>query len=176
LCCLLPACTTPIRQTAPRPERAAITQFHLDGRLAITHAGESNTVRMSWDHSQSADLIGFSGPLGNRLAELRRDTSGAHWTDSSGETTNAGSADELIADLTNLQLPLQKLAEWVVGRVGADASVRTDPNGRLLGAIDEGWTIRFTRYENDTQNALPTLLDVEGKGLRVKLAIETLQP
>jgi outer membrane lipoprotein LolB len=177
LCCTLLACSTPVRQDAqPRPERSTIRQFHLDGRIAITHAGESNTVRINWDHSQGKDLIGFSGPLGNRLAELRRDAAGAHWTTSSGESQDASDADALIADLTNLSLPLQKLAEWVVGRVGPEAVSVRDEHGRLLSATDEGWTIRFSRYENDTPNALPALLDVQGKGLRVKLAIEELQP
>jgi outer membrane lipoprotein LolB len=177
-CAILAACSIhgPVRQDVPpRPLRTAIQHFHVEGRIAIIQSGQSNTVRMTWEHTNTVDLIGFSGPLGNQLAELRSDASGAHWKSSNGEAYDAQDANQLIAQLTNLSLPLNYLSHWILGSAGSHATTRLDASGRLEEATDEGWVVHISRYENDDPNALPTLLEVDGKGLRVKLAIEDWQ-
>jgi outer membrane lipoprotein LolB len=160
-----------------RPARETISRFGLDGRMAISQAGRSNTLRITWEHTPASDLIGFASPLGNQLAELQRDAQGARWTSADGERREAGSADQLMARLTETPVPLDSLALWVLGRVGSQAEViQRDPFGRLLIAVEQAWTVRITSYENDSVNALPATLEAERPGLRVKLAIEAWQP
>ena len=179
LAILLPACSGPSTKPdlSARPQRESLAHFVLDGRMLISQPGHSNTLRINWEHSQETDLIGFSGPLGNQLAQLQRDAQGARWISADGEHQEAGDADQLLARLTETPVPLASLALWVLGRVSPQAqNLERDPLGRLVSASDENWTVRITRYESDLPNALPALLEVEGAGLRVKLAIETWQP
>jgi len=158
-----------------RPAREAIAHFELDGRMAITQDAHSNTVRVHWEHSDNADLVRFAGPLGNTLAELRRDGRGAHWEDSQGTTYDAASTDELLVHLTDMSIPLDRLSRWVLGLSDPAMPFQRDAQGRLLSAADNGWTVRINRYESDAPSALPTLLDAEGHGLHIRLAIEDWQ-
>lgn len=173
----LAACSTSRVRHEPeqRPVRDSITHFSLEGRMAITRQGSSNTVRISWEHTTESDTVGFSGPLGNRLAELQRDATGARWLTSEGEVYEAGNANELVERLTRLSVPLESLSRWVLGQTGEQAEVERDSNGRLLSALEDGWAIRVDRYESEAPDALPALVQVEGYGLRVKLAIEDWQ-
>ncbi|GAB2895719.1 hypothetical protein GCM10027046_26260 [Uliginosibacterium flavum] len=178
LCVLLAACSPQAaKQDLPaRPQRESIQRFSLEARIAIRQPGSSNTIRMNWEHAHNTDLIGFAGPLGNQLAELQRDSLGARWISADGERQEARDADQLLARLTDTPLPLDSLALWALGRVSDRAeNVQRDPDNRLLLATDMGWTLRISRYENDTPNALPAMLEIEHDTLRIRLAIEAWQ-
>ena len=171
------ACTVnpPKDATTVRPAREGIAHFELNGRMAITQGEHSNTVRVHWEHTASADLVRFAGPLGNTLAELRRDSSGAHWTGSDGSTYEAANTDELLVHLTDISIPLDRLSRWVLGLPDTQMPFQNDTLGRMLSSTDNGWTVHINRYENEAPSALPTLLDAEGHGLRIRLAIEDWQ-
>lgn len=159
-----------------RPQRDSIQHFSVEARIAIRQSGQSNTIRMNWAHARETDLIGFAGPLGNQLAELQRDNQGARWIGANGEREEARDADQLLARLTDTPVPLDSLALWALGRVSDQAeNVQRDPDNRLLGAVDKGWTLRITRYESDAVNALPATLEIESGTLRIRLAIEAWQ-
>jgi len=174
---LLVACShTPTRDPAQaRPARDGIAHFELNGRMAITQGERSNTVRIHWEHTRTTDLVRFAGPLGNTLAELRRDGNGARWEDSQGATYEAANADELLVSLTNMSIPLDHLSRWVLGLADPAMPFQNDPHGRLLSSSDNGWTVQIRRYEDESPSALPMLLDAEGHGLRIRLAIEDWQ-
>ncbi|MDP5241152.1 lipoprotein insertase outer membrane protein LolB [Uliginosibacterium sp. 31-16] len=174
---LLAACSSqPKPDLPPRPLRDSLQKFTLEGRIAFSQSGRSSTVRLSWEHAPETDLIGFASPLGNQLAELQRDQQGARWTTSDGERYEAHSADQLLTRLTDTPIPLDSLSLWVLGRIGRQGEIlERDASGRLLVAIDNNWRVRITAYESEQPNALPKSLEVEGSGLRVKLAIEAWQ-
>jgi len=174
---LLCACSTMQgRENSPFPriERQDIHRFELNGRMSITQKGDSNTVRIHWTHSTREDLVRFSGPLGNTLAELRSSAGNARWTDSNGEVFEATSTDDLLAKLTDLSIPLDQLSQWVLGRTGSatDSSTQHDVLGRMTRTEDNGWTVRILRYESETPNALPGLLDAAGHDVHIRLVIE----
>lgn len=173
---LLAACasTPPAPQELPpRPQRENLQSFALNGRVAINQGTRSNTVRIAWEHTSESDSIGFASPLGNVLAELQRTPKGARWTTADGELYEARSADRLMARLTDTPVPLDSLVLWITGRVGALAApVIRDPQGRLLNALDQGWSVHITAYESELANALPRTLEIEQPGLRLKLVIE----
>lgn len=179
LCLLsLGACSflNPKPETAERPPREQIQGFTLEARAAIIQAGNSNTLRMNWAHTQRSDQVGFASPLGSQLAELQRDERGARWINAEGEIFEADSPEKLLARLTETPLPLDKLALWVIGLTdAATEDIERDASGRLQQISSPPWIIRFRRYENEHPNALPQLLEIEGPSLRIKLAIENWQ-
>lgn len=173
--CALFACSTVSnRETGPVPrmERQNIHGFELDGRMSITRKDDSNTVRIHWTHSPGEDLVRFSGPLGNTLAELRSSAGNARWTDSNGEIYEATSTDDLLAKLTDLSIPLDQLSQWVLGRAATDSTTQYDALGRMTRTEDNGWTVRILRYESEAPNALPGLLDAAGHDVHIRLVIE----
>lgn len=173
---LLGACASapPVPQEIPpRPARENVQKFALSGRVAIEQAQQANTVRLLWEHSREGDSLGFASPLGNMLAELQSTPKGARWISADGELYEARTADRLMTRLTDTPIPLEALSQWVIGRLSATAGdIRRDAQGRLLSALDQGWSVRITSYESEQPNALPRTLEIEYPGLRLKLAIE----
>jgi outer membrane lipoprotein LolB len=156
----------------PRPQRESILGFELSGRAIIRQGAHADTMRLTWEHTPAQDAIGFSSALGMVVAELQRDANGARWITADGERYEARSADQLMARITDQPVPLESLSRWVLGRAGKNADVTLDAKGRLLEALDEGWTVRVLAYETELPNALPSSIEVEHGTLRIRLAVE----
>lgn len=170
---MLCACASaPPAQIPSRPQRESILGFELAGRAIIRQGARADAMRMTWAHSPTEDAIGFSSSLGMVVAELQRDASGARWITADGERYEARSADQLMARLTDQPVPIDSLSRWVLGRVGRGVAATRDEKGRLLEALDEGWTVRVLAYESELPNALPSSVEVEHGALRIRLAIE----
>jgi len=152
--------------------RESILSFGLTGRAIIRQGARADTMRMTWEHSPAEDAMGFSSSLGMVVAELQRNANGARWITADGERYEARSADQLLARITDQPVPIESLSRWVLGRVGRNAFATRDPKGRLLEAIDEGWTVRVLAYETELPDALPSSIEVEHGTLRIRLAIE----
>jgi outer membrane lipoprotein LolB len=170
----LGACSTPPSlPTEPRPPRESIARFALDARAAIRQADRADTVRIAWEHSPEHDFLGFASPLGSVMAELQRDARGARWLTADGERFEAPRPDELLARLTTVPVPLDALAEWMLGRVTSFAKgARFDEQGRLLSAEDRGWTVQVIDYESAAAEALPALVELTRERLRIRIKIE----
>ncbi|HEX5127158.1 MAG TPA: lipoprotein insertase outer membrane protein LolB [Rhodocyclaceae bacterium] len=174
----LAACVSapPPHEVPPRPPRESIAQFALEARASIKQSNRADTLRLTWQHSALDDDIGFASPLGNVMAELQRDSTGARWTTEDGESYEARSPDTLMAKLTDTPVPLDSLALWVVGRVSSVAqNVQRDALGRLTQGNDGGWQVSIQSYESTQANALPSLIEVEHGSLRIRVAIEDWQ-
>ncbi|MEC5385843.1 outer membrane lipoprotein LolB [Uliginosibacterium sp. H3] len=172
---LLTACASappPPVAIPPRPARESIQRFGLSGRAIIRQSARADTMRLTWEHSVAEDAIGFSSSLGMVVAELQRNASGARWMTADGERFEARSADQLMARITDQPVPLEALSRWVVGRVGNGATATRDAKGRLLEAVDQGWSVRVLSYETELPEALPSTIEVEHGALRIRLAIE----
>jgi outer membrane lipoprotein LolB len=170
---LLTACASaPPAEIPPRPVRESILAFGLSGRAIIRQGVHADSMRMTWEHTPAQDAMGFSSALGMVVAELQRDASGARWITADGERYEARTADQLLARITDQPVPVDALARWVLGRVGRGAPAMRDAMGRLVEAIDEGWTVRVLAYESERPEALPSSIEVEHGPLRIRLAIE----
>ena len=170
---MLSACASapPPAEIPPRPARESILRFELSGRVIIRQGAHADTMRLTWQHSDAEDAMGFSSAL-MVVAELQRDASGARWTTADGERFEARNADQLLARITDQPVPIESLSRWVLGRVKAGVPATRDKMGRLLEAVEEGWTVRVLSYETELPEALPSSIEVEHGPLRIRLAIE----
>jgi outer membrane lipoprotein LolB len=171
---MLSACVSappPPVEIPPRPARESILRFELSGRVIIRQGARADSMRMTWQHSDAEDAMGFASAL-MVVAELQRDASGARWTTADGERFEARNADQLLARITDQPVPIESLSRWVLGRVKAGVPATRDKMGRLLEAVEEGWTVRVLSYETELPEALPSSIEVEHGPLRIRLAIE----
>ncbi|MDB5800752.1 MAG: lolB [Rhodocyclales bacterium] len=170
---VLSACASaPPAEIPPRPVRESILHFELAGRAIIRQGARADSMRMTWEHSPDEDAMGFSSSLGMVVAELQRNATGARWITADGERYEARSADQLLARITDQPVPIESLARWVLGRVNRNVPATRDSMGRLLEAVEEGWTVRILSYESERPEALPSSIEVEHGPLRIRLAIE----
>jgi outer membrane lipoprotein LolB len=157
--------------------RRAVVSFLLAGRLSATDGEHSATGRLEWRHRPDTDRWTVSSPLGQIVARIEDGPDGAELTLASGERHYAPQAADLMSGLlpgiVSVRLPPARLAVWIQAAPPADAEVRTlDAHGRPARVIDQGWSIDYLAYRDDTPGALPRLLDIFRGDFRLRLTID----
>lgn len=172
---LLSACA--LGPTVPLPARDNIGAFAVDGRFAlkITHPDgriENSGGRLSWHHDKRMDRVLLANPLGIGLAEIESRPGYARLRTSDGQTFEADSPDQLLADVTGQPLPISHLPAWLLGRTNADGKIERDPQGRPSTLQETGWRIEYG-YADTEPDALPQRLNAFSKEMELRLRIET---
>jgi outer membrane lipoprotein LolB len=177
---LLAACVSVPPPTAP-PVTAirGDPPFELSGRLAVRDGERSLTASIRWYFDGVGDRLSLSGPLGLGAAEIERHPGGVVFRDGRGER-RAPDAQSLMIEALGFALPLDGLRYWVRGQPGPGGrseAVARDERGRLVAFAEDGWSVTIPVYSAHPLAALPRRLEVEARGLRVRLLIDAwLQP
>jgi len=131
---LLGACAI-APQPRPLPELAGVPDaFEVSGRLALRMGDRSEIAKLRWTHRPGADLWVISSPLGNEVARIESDPSGATLTQAGGGGAQADSFAELTERALGVALDPAALARWLHG---GEAS------------LSSGWTVKV----EETQKA-----------------------
>jgi outer membrane lipoprotein LolB len=100
----------------PLPElRQAPAAFEMSGRLSVRVGERSDIARLRWTHRASGDLWVIASPLGNEVARLTADASGASLSGPAEE--RAASFAALTEKLLGVALEPSQLADWLHGKV-----------------------------------------------------------
>lgn len=109
-----------------------LERFVADGRIALKNGERRDHLGFHWQHSSTGDRVLFLSPLGQGLAELERDASGARLEQPNRPVLTAPDLRLLSQDVLGTPLPLEALADWLRGA-----------HPQLQGEID-GWQVSVT--------------------------------
>ncbi len=153
--CLLTGCVAnPIMPV--RPPAQAITTFAFNGRLAVRQSETRHHVRVDWRHAVGRDDILLTTPLGQGIAEITRDASGARLVLADRREFTAADWGGLSEQVFGFRLPLDTSARWLLG----DA------------APAEGWRVTIVERESTAPDALPGIIELERDDIAVRLKID----
>ncbi len=156
---LLSACATQPELPATDRLGPPLERFAVEGRLSLRQGERSDHLQFDWRHAPDGDVVLFSTPLGQGLAELGREANGA-WLKRPGQTEQrAPDLPSLTQKLFGAALPLEALAEWMGGR-------RTETRGEV-----DGWKILVTESSPYRERRLPKRIEIRRDGVELKLVI-----
>jgi len=160
------------QQTPQRAPRASIVAFTFSGRIAVQQDGRNHVSNINWQHAAARDEILLTSPLGQGLAELTRDSAGAHLKLADRREFAAADWEGLAAQVFGMPLPLSALPRWLVGDIPAGAqSIALDETGRPRQVLIDGWRIGYLDYESASANALPTLIELQRGDIEMRLKV-----
>jgi outer membrane biogenesis lipoprotein LolB len=151
LALLLGACAT-----APRnpnlPDLTGVPQaFEMSGRLAWRDGQRNEIAGLRWTHRGVSDLWVIASPLGNEVARIESDASGATLTQASGGGVQADSFAELTERALGVAIEPADLARWLHGakppapsREGWNVTIE---DTQKAGSVDIARRIIATRGE-----------------------------
>jgi outer membrane lipoprotein LolB len=142
--------------TPVRPPAQEISQFAFVGRLAVRQGETRHHVNVDWRHAAQRDEILLITPLGQGVAELVRDASGARLTLADKRSFAANDWSALSRQVFGFPLPLGASARWLLGDISAT----------------EGWRVTVVERESEQPGALPTVLELERDDIAVRLKID----
>ncbi len=166
----------PARDAGDWPARRASLQglehWSLTGRIAVATATEGFSGGLSWRQDGMHADIEIRGALGRSLA-VKVDGEGLSVSDSRGAALQGEAASELVASEFGTPLPVGELRYWLVGApapgVPHQESVGID--GRLAYLEQQGWRVRYLRYQSEGGFELPARIEIETAGVRLRLAV-----
>ncbi|OGS93253.1 MAG: outer membrane lipoprotein LolB [Gallionellales bacterium GWA2_59_43] len=167
-CALLPITPAPVA----RPAQLEGAAFALNGRIAIKHNGTRHSAGVRWVHRIESDELLLQGPLGQTAARVYRDAQGATLDDGS-KHYEAADVETLMQQVLGWQLPLNGLHRWVLGQAAdGDAQIERDERGRIAVLKQDGWEVRYLRYDDDSVDSMPSRLQLSRDELQVQLLID----
>jgi outer membrane lipoprotein LolB len=139
-----------------RPAAPDISQFSFLGRLAVRQGETRYHVNIDWRHDPVRDEILLTTPLGQGVAEIVRDASGARLTLADKRSFVADDWSALSRQVFGFSLPLNASARWLVGDISAT----------------EGWRVTVIEREGAAAESLPTVIELERDDIAVRLKID----
>lgn len=170
---LLAACAT-TRPPGELPDsNAAITDFSLDGRVAVKVESRGYSANLKWRHAGRTDSLRLLSPVGTAIAQLDADASGATLVTADRKVHRSGNVQDLTREVLGWDLPLEGLQHWVLGRTDPALPVESeerDARGRLLKFGQNGWRVSYQAYAGD--GVLPARMTLLHEGLNLRLVID----
>ena len=160
----------PMSAVTARPRATAIGRFELVGRISVRQGEARHIANIAWQHDAVRDEIRLSTPLGQGLAELSRDGTGARLRTADQRRMEAADWDGLAQQAFGAELPLSMLPRWIVA--DAPAGTRRDAAGRPLAFSQDGWSVAYVSYESDAADALPQLIEARRADIELRLKID----
>lgn len=92
-----------------------LENFVAEGRLSLQQDKRQDHVGFRWQHTAAEDVVLFISPLGQGLAEIRRDATTARLTQPNQPMVEAHNLPELAQRVFGTALPLDSLTDWLRG-------------------------------------------------------------
>ncbi|MBI5861401.1 MAG: outer membrane lipoprotein LolB [Rhodocyclales bacterium] len=160
-CAELPAPIPPATTESAQPVLGPpLLRFVADGRIALRSGERHDHLRFHWEHSPEHDSVLLLSPLGQGLAELTRDASGARLTQPHQPPRVASDLRLLAQDVLGTPLPLEALADWLRGA-----------HPELQGAVD-GWQVTVSETTPYRQRRLLRVLEARREQSELKLIVD----
>lgn len=137
-----------------------LLRFVADGRIALKSGERHDHLRFHWEHSPERDSVLLMSPLGQGLAELTRDASGARLTQPNRPPRVASDLRLLAQDVLGTPLPLEALADWLRGA-----------HAELQGEVD-GWQVTVSETTPYRQRRLLRVLEARRGQNELKLIVD----
>ncbi|MBI5899396.1 MAG: outer membrane lipoprotein LolB [Rhodocyclales bacterium] len=149
----------PVRNDTMPALGPALERFAADGRISLRQGDRSDHLQFDWQHAPGRDVVLFSSPLGQGLAELGREA-GAAWLKLPGKPAQrAADLPTLAQQVFGVALPLDVLAEWLGG-------ARPQPEGEV-----DGWQIMVTESAPYRERRLPRRIEIRRDDIELKIVV-----
>jgi outer membrane lipoprotein LolB len=169
--------------TAPRPaapvtdltSAAVVEHFILEGRVAVRSGEQQYSGGLQWTRARLAETLMLTTPLGQGIAEIRREDGNLVLIDAEGRRQEAPDADILISKVVGAPIPLSGLVYWLsaLPRPGIAHAARLDEAGRVTRLEQDGWQIDYDRYQDRGGRQLPgRLFARRGEDLEFRLIVD----
>jgi outer membrane lipoprotein LolB len=176
---LLAGCATPV-ETATHPAwparqraLAALRDWSVNGRLAVTTAQEGWHVSLYWVQQGPVYHIDLIGPLGQGRVRIQGDAQGVSLRTADGQFQRATDADELLTQAVGVRIPLNGLLYWMRGLPdpGQPGALALDEQGRLSRLEQDGWQIDYLDYMPVAPLELPRRIRATQGEIKVQVVV-----
>lgn len=153
---------------------ALIRNWALSGRAVVKNGRKSWHFGVYWRVSANGYSIELKTPLGQGVARLQVDASGAELQLPDEPPQRSDSAGKLLASRFGWQLPTSLMTRWILGlpTSGSDNVPIVDSGGEALEIKESGWDINYRRYADWGGYRLPAMIVMNQGETEVRVVID----
>lgn len=144
---LLAGCS--LLQSKPEPE----SDWAFKGKMAVQNSSQSSSFNISWLQQNQNYQIKLSGPLGQGGATIKGEP-GLVVMIQGDRLLYSDTLSNLVAENTNLDLPLDYLQYWVRALPSPLEAYETvtGESGQTSKIVQSGWSVSIDSYFSDQQD------------------------
>lgn len=158
---MLSACAEIAPQSDASPSLGPpVSRFAAEGRLSLRQGERRDHLRFRWEHEPGSDVVLLMSPLGQGLAELKRDATGATLKQANQPLLAADTLPQLAQQVFGTPLPLEAMADWMRGARPARS-----------GEID-GWRVVISDTSPSHQRRLLRVMEARRDDVDFKLIVD----
>lgn len=160
---MLTACAQPgasPESDALLPLGPALNHFVAEGRISLRQGARSDHLRFRWEHGPANDTVLLMSPLGQGMAQLERDASGARLKRPGQPDLVAPDLQQLAQNVFGAPLPLELLADRMRG---VDAAGVTE---------FDGWRVQVTDTAPYRQRRLLRVLEASRDDIELRMIVD----
>ena len=154
-------------------------QWSFEGRVAISNAGKGGSGRIDWKQDGAGYVVSLSAPVTRQSWRLTGDTHSQVGTleGLEGGAREGEDAEALLLAATGWEIPVNALADWVLGRAAAGYPVESrtySAEGRPQTLGQAGWKIDYVEWHppQPGQPAVPKRIEAAHDSAKVRLLID----
>lgn len=137
-----------------------LQRFAAEGRISLRQGERRDHLRFRWEHTAESDMVLLMSPLGQGLAELTHDASGARLKQPNQAVITADTLPQLVQRVLGAPLPLDAVADWLRGARPA-----------LSGEVD-GWRVVISETVAYRQRRLVRVMEARREDVDFKLIVD----
>ena len=173
--------TPAAHQAARESALAAMPDWSLSGRLAISNGKEGGSGRIEWRQAGPRFDVTLSAPVTRQSWRVTGGQGEARLEGLDGGPRTGPDAGGLVRDATRWDIPVESLAAWMRGEGAGDAAtLRFGADGRLVQLAEAGWIVDFADWRSAGADGLelPNRVEARQGEARVRLVVDawTLGP
>jgi outer membrane lipoprotein LolB len=161
--------------TGPQQAARSVPAFELAGRIVVRYQERGFSSSLRWKQQNGGDEIWLTAPLGQTIAYLQADASGATLTNADQRQYRAASIESLTKSALGWRFPVSGMRNWVLGQPAPGAppaAIERDEARRITRLKQDDWQIVFN-YAN-AEATRPSRIDVAGNDAEIRFAIDSL--
>ncbi|WKZ12130.1 MAG: lipoprotein insertase outer membrane protein LolB [Gammaproteobacteria bacterium] len=182
---LLDACTLRREEPAPavdwdarRTRLLSLDAWLARGRIAVKADAGSGQGDLRWEQHGASARIRVSGPFGAGAYDIRWDPARLSVSSRNGEFsrdyTGPDAAGQFLAEQLGWAFPAGSVRYWLLGLSDPQFPAgETRASGGQPELIEQnGWTIRFEAFEDQSGTPMPRRLTLASDAARVRLIVD----
>ena len=128
--------------------------------MSLRQGQRRDHLRFRWEHAPDGDVVLLMSPLGQGLAELKRDASGATLKQAGQPVVAADGLPQLVQQVFGAPLPLDAMTDWMRG-------ARPDLGGEI-----DGWRVVISDTSPFHQRRLLRVMEASRDDVDFKLIVD----
>ena len=185
-CSMAPEPVSEVQWQSHQARLANISQFRLSGKMGYISPEQRESFNFQWQKKADSSQLRLTNFLGQTILNLTISAQGARVETYDDQVYTADNAEQLIWQLTGLDIPINLLQDWILGLPSQTDQYQLNSNNTLQSldktAGNRSWHVDYARYREypwqSTALPLPDKLKLTQSQTAINLVVSkwTLTP